>query len=436
MSKFQAILTAIFIVFAIIGVGLFATYKGDSLKTELPTISVWGTFPSRVFIDYVGKINATRSVQLKVDYTEIPESNFDKVFIEALARGQGPDVILVSQDLVSRYADKITVIPPTAITERDFKNNFIQQAELYLVPGGTIALPFVIDPIVMYWNRDSFVNAGIPTYPKYWDEFNNLNSKLTIKDVNSNVRRSAIAMGEFTNILHAREILGTLFLQSGNPITYKSDNTTNGQIALASALGTRGFDGTRTSKSALDFFTQFSNPTDPNYSWNRSMANSKSSFLSGNLATYFGFASEISDLRNKNSNLNFDIAPIPQARGAKNRATYGSMYGFSIVRSSKDPASAFTVISSLTASDALVEMVNISYLPPVKVDIISYGTTDPYLSIFYDSAIISKGWLDTNKADSTKLFKDIVESVTSGKKSVMQALQEGSDEYDILLRNI
>jgi ABC-type glycerol-3-phosphate transport system substrate-binding protein len=385
MSKFQATLTALFVIFAIIGVALFATYKGDSTKTELPAIAVWGTFPSRLFNDYVGRINSTRATQVKINYTEISESNFDKTFIEALARGQGPDAILVSQDLVSRYVDKIVLIPPTAITERDFKDSYITQAELYLVSGGTLALPFVVDPIVMYWNRDSFINAGIPTYPKYWDEFTNLNNKLTVKDVNSNVRKSVIAMGEFTNISHAREILGTLFLQAGNPITYKTNYSTNNPISLASSLGSRGYDGTKTSKPALDFFTQFSNPTDPNYSWNRSIANSKSSFLSGNLATYFGFASEISDLRNKNPNLNFDVAPIPQARGAQNRATYGSMYGLSIVRSSADPASAFAVLSSILSSDALKQMVDLAYLPPVKIDIITSGTTDPYLSIFYDS---------------------------------------------------
>ena len=100
-------------------------------------------------------------------------------------------------------------------------NTFIQQAELYLKTDGSLAVPFIVDPLVMYWNRDSFTNAGIATPPKFWDEFTGLNTKLTQKDVNSNIRKSAIAMGEFTNISHAREILGTLFLQSGNPVTYR-----------------------------------------------------------------------------------------------------------------------------------------------------------------------------------------------------------------------
>lgn len=436
MSKFQITITSLFVIFIVAGVALFATYKGNSTNTDLPTINIWGTFPSNIFEQYISKINSTRSDILKINYTQVPEGNFDKVFIEALARGQGPDAILIPQDMISRHEDKIVVIPSNVLSRRDFQDNFIQQAELYLNSEGTLALPFVVDPLVMYWNRDSFTNAGVPTFPKFWDEFTFLNTRLTQKDVNSNVRKSAIAFGEFNNILHAREILGTLFLQSGNIVTYKSSTSENNGTLLVSALGNRSYDGLKTSLPALDFFTQFSNPTNQNYSWNRSLPNSRSSFLSGNLATYFGFASEIGDLREKNPNINFDVAQLPQARNGKNRATYGSMYGFSIVRSTSNSSATFNVLNALTTSDSLSEMVNLSYLPPVRRDMIASGTKDPYLKIFYDSALISKGWLDTDKSGSNKIFQSIVESVTSGKKNTTQAIQDGSDEFDILLKNI
>jgi ABC-type glycerol-3-phosphate transport system substrate-binding protein len=436
MSKFQVTITALFIIFIIAGVTLFATYKGSSNTTETASINIWGTFPSSVFDEYISKINSTRSSQLKIDYTEISESSFDKTFIEALARGRGPDAILVNQDSLYRHSDKVIPIPFDTLPQRNFQDTFIQQSELYLTQTGVLALPFVVDPIVMYWNRDSFTNAGVSTYPKFWDEFTKLNVDLTQKDVNSNIRKSAIALGEFSNVLHAREILGTLFLQSGNSITFKTTNTDDTGITLSSALGSRNFDGIKTSQPALDFFTQFSNPSGANYSWNRSLPSSRSSFLSGNLATYFGFASEVRDLREKNPNLNFDVAPMPQARGGKNRATYGAMYGLSIVRSAVDPLGTFTTLSTLVAPDALAEMVTASYLPPVRRDMIGRGSLDLYLSIFYDSALISRGWLDTDKMSSNNIFRSIVESVTSGKKDSRQALQDGSDEYDILLKSI
>ena len=435
MSKFQIITVAIFVICAIAGVVAFATFKGSRGVAELPQLSIWGTFPASAFDSYVEKINTDKGLALKISYTEIPESSFDKIFIEALARGQGPDAVLISQDLLFKHQDKVIPIPYTTLSQGDFKNTFIQQAELYLSTNGTLALPFTVDPLVMYWNRDSFTNAGLASYPLYWDEFTNLNSKLTSKDINSNIRKSAIAMGEFSNISHAREILGTLFLQAGNPVTYRDSDTT-----IASALGSRTFVGLPTSVPALNFFTQFSNPSNVNYSWNRSLSDSRTSFLSGNLATYFGFASELKDLRSKNPNIDFDVAPIPQIRpktGSNlNRATYGMMYGFSIVRSSANSMATFTVLSSLLDSSALSDLVSMSYLPPVRRDMIGAGTTDQYLKIFYNSALISKGWLDTNKTETSNIFQNIVESVTSGRSSSNDALQNGSDQLDISLKNI
>lgn len=432
MSKFQIILTSIFVLFIIIGVILFATYKGSSSQTALPSITIWGTFPESLFTKYISKLNISRAEALSVDYVEISESNFDKAFIEALARGLGPDAVLVSQDMLHKHEDKVIPIPFSVLSQRDFQNTYIEQAELYLKSDGVLALPFLLDPLVMYWNRDTFTNAGVAVFPKFWDEFSGIGQKINQKDANSNVRKSVLSLGEFNNISHAREILGTLFLQAGNPVTYRETDSQS----MASALGNRGYVGTASSLPALNFFTKFSDPRNADYSWNRSLPNSKSFFLSGNLATYIGFASELTDIRQKNPNIDFDVAPLPQARGGKNRATFGSLYGFSIVRSSKDANAAYSVLSQLLMPTALTELVAMSYLPPVRRDMIASGSTDPYLSIFYDSALISKGWLDTDKVESERIFRDIVESVSSGRKDATQALQEGSDEFDVSLKNI
>jgi ABC-type glycerol-3-phosphate transport system substrate-binding protein len=432
MSKFQIILTSIFVLFIIIGVVLFATYKGGNNQVSLPKIVVWGTFPESLFSKYVSEINISRPEPLDVEYVQISESNFDKAFIEALARGLGPDAILVSQDLIHKHEDKVVPIPYSVLSQRDFQNTFVEQAELYLKPDGVMALPFMLDPLVMYWNRDTFTNAGVAVFPYFWDEFSAIGQKINQKDVNSNIRRSVLAFGEFNNISHAREIFGALMLQAGNPVTYRESDG----MSIASALGDRGFVGTTSSLPALNFFTKFSDPRNPDYSWNRSLPNSKSFFLSGNLATYVGYASELVDIRQKNPNLDFDVAPLPQARGGKNRATFGSMYGFSIVRSTADANSSYAVLSALLTPASLTKMIELSYLPPVRRDMIASGSSDPYLSIFYDSALISKGWLDTNKAESDRIFQGIVENVTSGRKTPVEALRDGSDEFDISLKNI
>lgn len=429
MSKFQVILTAIFVICIIAGVAMFATYKGDSARDALPSITIWGTFPKSSFDEFVQQLNLTRTAAISVSYVEIKESNFRTKFIEELARGRGPDAILIPQQQIMGFYDKIIEIPNNILTQRDFKNTYVSQTDLYLTSTGALAIPLVIDPLVMYWNRSTFTNAGIAKYPQYWDEFADIVKKINQKDENSNIRKSAIAMGEFQNINHAREILSTLFLQAGNPITFFSTN------GLESTLGDGNYSGTKSSIPALAFFTQFSDPRNPQYSWNRSLPSSKSSFLAGNLATYFGFASEISDLRNKNPNLNFDIAPLPQARKGANRAVFGNMYGFSIVRSTASESDTYEVIKILTATDAMSILNKITYLPSVRRDVIASGSVDPYMSIFLDSSLISNGWLDTNPITSYNIFTDLVESITSGRADPYSAVRQASDELNLSLEN-
>jgi ABC-type glycerol-3-phosphate transport system substrate-binding protein len=280
----------------------------------------------------------------------------------------------------------------------------------------------------MYWNRDTFTNAGIAIPPKYWDEFTEINKKITKKDVNSNIKRSAIALGEFNNIVHAREILGTILMQYGNPVTFRDKD-----YLIASALGDQGYSGSNSSIKALDFFTQFSNPSNENYSWNRSLTNTKNSFLSGNLATYFGFASEISEIKGKNPNLDFDVTAFPQIRNSSGRVVYGNMYGISIVRSAANVNATYTILSSLIEASSLNTLVSMTYLPSVRRDIIASGSTDPYLSIFNNSALVSRNWLDIGRIDSNKILQNITELITSGRKNAREAIQSGSEEFNILL---
>ncbi|NDE68321.1 extracellular solute-binding protein, partial [bacterium] len=307
MSKFQLIFVAVFVVFIVGGVAAFATYKSTNQDTTLPSIEVWGTVSQDTFNQLLQEVNRSQTQQIQVNYVEKTPASFDKDFITTLARGGGPDAVLLPQDLIFKHRDKILTIPYTTISQRDFMDTYVQESEKYIDSSGILALPLMIDPLVMFVNKDMFTNAGLAVYPKQWNEFDRLTNLLTQKDNKGNVRRSAIALGEFSNLTHAREVLGTILLQAGNPVT-----VVTGDGLFRSALGYDDIKGAESTAAGLSFFNQFSNPSQPNYSWNRSLPSSFNSFLGGKLATYFGFASEITSIRTKNPNLNFDIAPMPQ----------------------------------------------------------------------------------------------------------------------------
>lgn len=427
ISKFQIITLALFILFLVGGVAAFALYKGNDASTSIPAVTIWGTFPKETFDLYVSKINTSLAQPIIVNYEEKRADTFSQQFVAALARGTGPDGILVPVDMLLPHYDKLALIPFSALPQRTFIDSYIDEAQIYLNQNGTLALPFTVDPLVMYWNRDIFNAAGIAAYPRFWDEFTGLNKRITVKDANGNVRKSALALGDFTNINNAREILGTLIMQTGNPIT-----VTTGEGLVESTLTPSA---TVSPVPALDFFTRFVDPNSADYSWNRGLPPSKSAFLSGMLATYIGFASEISDLRDKNPNLNFDVAPLPQVRTGGVRAAYARMDGFSIVRASSVPNAVFQVISILTDPTHLAELNKTLYLPTVRRDVIARGSTDPYITIFDQAALIARTWIDADPVASRAIFAEMIRSITSGQKTTFQAIQDAGDQYTIVLKN-
>lgn len=421
MSKFQVIFTAIFVLFIIVGVAVFATFKSGGRET-LPSITIWGTIPSNTFTTFLSELNINRAEPLNISYEEIDEATFNEQFVETLARGGGPDAILVPHELVLKEEDKLVPIPYSVFPERDFKNTFIQSAELYLTPRGVLALPLSIDPLVMYWNRDLMTNAGLATHPQYWSEFQSLAGKINRKDSASNITRSALALGEFRNVLHAKEILSALIMQTGNPIVTRGAE--GPQVTFE--------DGAAGASAAVEFFTQFSNPVLTTYSWNRALPSSKNFFIAGDLATYFGFSSEIADIRAKNPNLNFDVASLPQAKDAPNRVTYGKIHALAIAKSSVNPNGTFMVLNELTSPQALSLWGEQTGLPPVRRDLISQTPTDPYLAVFYDAALTSRAWIDPDPVATGRIFQTMVENVISSRETLVDAVDRAGEELEAL----
>ena len=427
MSKFQIVFIALFVLFILGGLTAFALFKGDASQQALAKITMWGTVPNETFVGYINTINASLKQPIDISYVEIEPADFDNRFIQALARGEGPDAVLLPLEMMLKHEDKLLPIPYDTISVRDYMNTFVEESELYLGNDGALGFPLIIDPLVMYWNRDLFRSASIATPPVTWGDFDTIIPKLTKKDLASNIQKSTIALGEYRNLTNAREVLSTIFFQAGNPITQRSGPE------VISLLGRGGQPGLEDSVVALDFFTSYTNPTAPEYSWNRSLPESRSFFMAGKLATYFGFASEIRDIQDKNPNLNFDVAPFPQRVKADVRTTYGKMYGMSIVKQSQYPNDAYSVMQQLISAESLAQLQNITYLPPVRRDLIAQGTSDPFLSIFYDSALISQGWLDPDSFSTDSLFQAVTEAVTSGLLSTRDALRKGQGQLEILL---
>src|SRR3989344_5804273 len=331
LSTFQIVLVSIFVIAAITGVIIFAKGFGGQSSQEFPEVIIWGTFPKSVMDSVIGELKQNDKRFARVSYVEKDERTYDADFVNALASGIGPDLFFLSEDRILTHQDKITTIPFDTYSSRTFRNTFIEAGELFVVSDGILALPFSIDPMVMYWNRDIFGNKGIANPPSFWDEFFTLSPKLTERDRSSSINRSFVAFGEYRNVDHAKDILSAFILQTGNPIIGFS---ANGQVV--STL-TEQYDFVEPpALAALRFYTEFADPIKSVYSWNMALPRSKQAFVAGGLALFFGFVSELSSLSAINPNLNFDVAAFPRARDAERSITLAHLTGLAIPRGSRD----------------------------------------------------------------------------------------------------
>jgi ABC-type glycerol-3-phosphate transport system substrate-binding protein len=428
LSVFQVIVLLVFGLFILVGFVLSALYSRQSQVggSNLIFVTVWGTIPqsqARPFFDSI----QSDELNLRVSYTQKDKDNYELEIVEAIAAGQSPDVIIINQGDFLENMNRIFPIPYNVYPAREFKDSFIEEAEIFTTPKGIYALPLSIDPMVMYWNRDMLSSASISVPPRYWDEMYYYAERIAKKDAAGNIDTAALALGSYQNINHAKNILSAMFLQKGvEPVTW-SDNYSRFIADLGESNSV--LDG------AINFYTEFSNVTKSVYTWNRSLPDSKDMFISGKLAIYFGPASEMMEIKNKNPNLNFDVAVFPQLKNSSVRVTHGDVYGLAILKSSKRINTAIQALRLITSAESIKLWTESSYLSPVRTDV-AVNKADPYLTVFRDSATISKGWLDPDSEKSDVIFEEMINSINSGRSTVNDARSSATNKLRALLPKI
>ncbi|OGG47270.1 hypothetical protein A2671_01885 [Candidatus Kaiserbacteria bacterium RIFCSPHIGHO2_01_FULL_49_13] len=430
MKTFNIVVLGVFIFLAVAGVLVFSGFGGFGRNSnQIGRVVVWGTLQSPIMESLFTSIRDERDDFSGVSYVEKDPRTYDRDLVEAIAAGKGPDLFLLEQDHILSLQDKVLRIPYANFSERAFKDSFIEEGELYLGAEGSIGLPFTVDPLVMYWNRDIFAATGIANPPKFWDEFLTLAPKLTKRTAANTIERSAAPLGEYSNNPSAKALLATLFMQAGTPIVAPTDDG-----VLHSVLDDRLNLPLPPAEAVLNFFTEFSNPSKAAYSWNRALPNARDMFTAGDLALYFGFASELPQIRNANVNLNFDVAQLPQVRDAKSAAVYGRMNALSIPKGALNVQGAANAALVLTSVDTLQKLGEVAVLPPVSRALLQTPPSESYKNVFYLSALIARAWFDPNAERTDAIFKTLVEDVTSGRARLSDAVANASRDLENLLQ--
>src|SRR3989338_840179 len=428
MSTFQLVVVSIFVAFIVLGVGAFAMFGGVFGGGGVGAVTIWGTIPQETGDRLLEGLRTDDKNLQDAVYVEKDAASYESTLLNAMASGVSPDIFLVSQEQLGAFGDKILTIPYGTVSQSQFVSSYVDEGQIFLTPQGAVALPFAIDPLVMYWNRDLFGTAGLAQAPLYWNDFLTLAPKMYSANSSQNITRSAVAMGAWSNIAHAKEILSTLFMQAGEPIISR-----NAQGALIPVFGnTPSNTAGNPAESALRFYTEFGNPSKTTYSWNRSLPRSDEAFIAGSLGVYFGFASEYRTLGERNPNLRFAVAVMPQLQ-AGNKSTYGTMTALAIPRAARNVAGAASVAQKLTGAPAAAVLAAYTCLPSARRDVALDTSASTVSDVFAQSALIARGWVDPGQKDTDQVFKTMIESVVSGGSEPSGAESEAAQEFARLI---
>lgn len=428
LRPFEIGLITVFMIAAIFGIYKFATYQsdeGDAVVFSEPVV-IWGTLDQSTVQDFLQAETRTNKNLSTVRYVRKDPRNFAQEFIEAIADGKSPDLLLIASPSFVTLRTKLQPISYESFPERTFRNTYLDGANVFMRSDGVYGFPVAIDPLVMYWNRDLFSSNAIAEPPKTWETVIGQTVKqLTVRDNAQNISQSALALGEFGNITNAKDIFSMLLLQAGSSLVEERDSSYIVTINKATQ------NGLPPAESVLPFYTEFATRNKELYTWNRSKQNDRVEFLGGTLALYFGKGSEYTTLLRDNPNANFDLVPVPQGGSATIKRTYADIYALVIPKAAQNRDGAVAVaqlLGSAELSKSLADRFNMASAHRSQVG----GETDPIKSVISEAAIMGLSWLDPNPQETAEVFRKMVERRTSGGERVEEVVRDGVYELEKL----
>lgn len=421
---FQTGILVVFGALAIAGILIFALIVSNGNKSTTGSVVIWGTLDGTAMNAVIGTAADTDPNLSLVSYVQKDPATFEADLTNALASGKGPDLFILRQDYAVQDADKISETPYAQIPQSQFESTFIGASTPYLSGTGVRAIPFAADPLVLYWNRDMLAAAGYVRPPQYWDELYTMAQAITKKDESGNITKSAIAIGEFSNIPNAKDVLSALIMQAGNDIV-----TMDADGKLSAVLSQKTGGVSQSAVSALNFYTEFANPSKNDYSWNRSMSEARVAFAAGDTAMYIGYASEAKSIQQTNPNLNFSVSILPQVRNASRSVTTGHVYAFAAPKTGTNVQGAMTVASLLSSLNNSVALANALSMSSARVDALA-GQAQGKADVLQKSAIIMRAWPDPNSQKTNDIFQSMIEDTTSGAALSSEAVQRADQQLN------
>ncbi len=417
LRPFELALVIGSLIMAIVALFILATYTPPPDDTVVSTVqgnvTIWGMVPATAVRTVIDQLYLTDASYANVTYQYVNPETFDTELVNALADGYAPDLLFIPHERLAQLQRRLRPISYESFPVADYRALYLDGASLFAYPEGIYALPVMVDPLVMYWNRNMLFNQQLLEPPQTWEALmTDYFPKLIDRSDDRTITRPVMAMGAGSNIRNSYGMFSALLLQAGSRMVVPAGNQY--QVLLS----TSNTPGVNPLQQATNFYLGFANPSNPLYTWNRSLPEDRSMFVRGDMAFYFGYGSEASRIAALNPNLNFDMAELPQGASATVRRTYGRLYGVAIMNSSPNPVSAERVAFELANYSNSATIAASSEMVPLLRSLVAASSDDVYGRIRYNAAPVAYGWLNPNYRSTESIITQSLEDINANRASV------------------
>ncbi len=415
------ILGLVILFFILVFVGVIPGLKNSGPGVQEVSLVFWGIDnPNSIqpLIEEYQKVNSN----VRITYRRIESDSYEKSLIDALATGQGPDILMFNNNWLSKHYNKVVSAPATQLSTDVVGQIFPTIVSQNFISGGQVyALPLYIDTLALLYNKNVLDAAAVAVLPRTWDEFQIILPGLKkINQFNQIIKPAAAIGGSEKSIDKASDLLNELMAQfAGGPqnIIGQDGSVRFGNEEL----------------SALNFYVGFANPANLYNTWNDSLPYSLDSFADGSTAMIFNYASILSKIKSKNPYFDFGVSQMPRLTPDSQPVNYADYWGLAVSKQSKNSAWAWHFIVSITTNSEIAELyIQNASLPPALLTLIERYKNDAKLGVFARQALTARSWPQPDNTEVKRIFSNMIESILNGKASAKNALDEAQNAINNL----
>lgn len=416
----------------------FGCKTSGSVRGYKPvTLEYWGVFEEADAIKKLTNPYSQRHPKIAINYRKFSESEYKQKLLEAWALGQGPDMFMVPNTRVREFLKFISPMPATmkapvqemrgtlkkevidtvstynGYTTKQLRDMFLDiVSDDVVIDGKIYGLPYSVDTLSVFYNRDILKQNNIPLPAYTWNELLDQAPNISKLDSEDHLIQSAVALGTTNNIPGVLDIVSTIMLQTG--------------VTMGDANGPT-FHINPESLRAIEFFLTFAKKGLKNYSWSKEIPSALNAFTAGKLAYFIGYSYNAPLIKQANPKLDFDIIPMFKPDNVDASPNYAS-YWVTVVTNPPKNASAETRTRAELSWQYLLESTQARNVKPFLENAANPRTTalrelvssqqkNPLISPFANTLLNAQSWYRGYDYElAQKFFIDMIDKVNEAEQ--------------------